>query len=158
MSTEPFMRLRLVGRRYDDHSVPLEFLKDVSVLEEMIVEVAKYKFLTDHPNRQRSPRGFTKNIQLRLAAINPGSASLEIRIASEPPTLLPTVSQTFSGYARDAIIQAISAAEQERPIEPHLPEGTLSYFDKLGRSLKEGEAVFFDDPDHKITARLTKTT
>ena len=156
MSTEPFMRLRLVGARYDDHSVPLEFLKDVAVLEEMVVEVAKSKFLTDHPNRQRSPRGFTKNIQLRLAAINPGSASLEIRIASEPPTLLPTVSQTYSGYARDAIIQAISAAEHERPIEPHLPEGTLSYFDKLGRSLKEGEAVLFDGPDHQITARLTR--
>ncbi len=156
MSTEPFMRLRLVGGRYDDHSVPLEFLKDVAVLEEMVVEVAKYKFLTDHPNRQRSPRGFTKNIQLRLAAINPGSASLEIQIASKPPTLLPTVSQTYSGYARDAIIQAISAAEQERPIEPHLPEGTLTYFDKLGRSLKEDEAVLFDGPDHKFTGRLTR--
>ena len=89
MSAQPFMRLRLVGKRYDDHSIPLEFLRDVAVLEEMVVEVAKSKFLADHPNRQRSPRGFTRNIHLMLAAIDPGSATLDIRLAPEPPTLLP---------------------------------------------------------------------
>ncbi len=156
MSAQPFMRLRLVGKRYDDHSIPLEFLRDVAVLEEMVVEVAKSKFLADHPNRQRSPRGFTRNIHLMLAAIDPGSATLDIRLAPEPPTLLPTVSQNYSGYARDAIIEAISAAENGQPIESHLPERTLSYFDKLGRSLKEGEVVEFDSPDRKTTAKLTK--
>ncbi len=156
MNAQPFMRLRLVGKRYDDHSIPLEFLRDVAVLEEMVVEVAKSKFLADHPNRQRSPRGFTRNIHLMLAAIDPGSATLDIRLAPEPPTLLPTVSQNYSGYARDAIIEAISAAENGQPIESHLPERTLSYFDKLGRSLKEGEVVEFDSPDRKTTAKLTK--
>ena len=156
MSAQPFMRLRLVGKRYDDHSIPLEFLRDVAVLEEMVVEVAKSKFLADHPNRQRSPRGFTRNIHLMLAAIDPGSATLDIRLAPEPPTLLPTVSQNYSGYARDAIIEAISAAENGQPIESHLPERTLSYFDKLGRSLKEGEVVEFDSPDRKTTAKLTR--
>ena len=156
MSTEPFIRLRLVGTRYDDHSVPLEFLKDVAVLEEMVVEVAKSKFRADHPNRQRSPRGFTKNIHLRLAAIHPGRATLDIELASESSTLFPPDNQVYFGSARDAIIQGIGAAEHEQPIEPYLPERTLSYFDKLGRSLKEGEAVEFDSPDHKITARLTR--
>ena len=156
MSTEPFIRLRLVGARYDDHSVPLEFLKDFAVLEEMVVEVAKFKFLADHPDRQRSPRGFTKNIHLRLATINPGSAVLDIQLASESSTLFPPDNQIYFGSARDAIIQGIGAAEHEQPIEPYLPEWTLSYFDKLGRSLKEDEAVEFDSPDPKITARLTK--
>ena len=112
MSTEPFIRLRLIGARYDDHSVPLEFLKDVAVLEEMVVEVAKSKFRADHPNRQRSPRGFTKNIHLRLAAINPGSAILDIQLALESSTLFPLGDQIYFGNARDAIIQGIGAASR----------------------------------------------
>ena len=158
MSAQPFMLLRLVGARYEDHSVPFEFLKDVAVLEEMVVEVAKSKFLLDNPGRQRSPRGFTKDINLRLAAVKPGSAALEIRLAQETLSLLPTTGQTYPylGHARDAIIEAISAAEKEDPIEPHLPERTLTYFDKLGRSLKEDEALEIGSPDHQTPARLTK--
>lgn len=156
MSSQAFMLLRLVGARYEDHSVPLEFLKDVAVLEEMVVEVAKSKFLADNPERQRSPRGFTKDINLRLAAVKPGSAALEIRLARETLSLLPTTGQIYLGHARDAIIDAISAAEKEAPIEPHLPERTLTYFDKLGRSLKEEEALEIGSPDHQAPARLTK--
>ena len=78
-----------LGKRYDDHSIPLEFLRDVAVLEEMVVEVAKSKFLADHPNRQRSPRGFTRNIHLMLAAIDPGSATLDIRLAPGTTDLAP---------------------------------------------------------------------
>ena len=156
MSKEPFVRLRLVGARYDDHSVPLEFLKDVAVLEEMIVEVAKSMFLQQHTDRQRSPRGFTKDIHLALATINPGSAALEIRLISEPPTLLPTTNQFYFGEARDLIIKAIRAAGDEQPIPQELPETTLSYFDKVGRNLKDGEALVFDSPDQKNTARLTR--
>lgn len=158
MSAQPFMLLRLVGARYEDHSVPLEFLKEVAVLEEMVVEVAKSKFLADNPGRQRSPRGFTRDINLRLAAVNPGSATLEIRLAQKTLDLFPTTGQTYPylGHARDAIIDAIGAAEKEDPIEPHLPERTLTYFDKLGRSLKEEEALEIGSPDHQTPARLTK--
>ena len=156
MSKEPFVSLRLVGARYDDHSVPLEFLKDVSVLEEMIVEVAKSLFLQENPDRQRSPRGFTKDIRLALATINPGSAALDIRLVSEPPTLLPTPKQSYFGKARDLIIGAIHAAEHGHPLPQELPETTLSYFDKVGRSLKDGEAVEFDSPDHESTATLNR--
>lgn len=157
MSSQPFMLLRLVGARYEDHSVPLEFLKDVAVLEEMIVEVAKSKFLADNPGRQRSPRGFTRDINLRLAAVNPGSAALEIRLA-QPLDLFPATGETYPylGQARDAIIEAISAAEKGDPIEPHLPEKTLTYFDKLGRSLKENEALEVGSPDHQTPAKLTR--
>ncbi len=156
MSKEPFVRLRLVGARYDDHSVPLEFLRDIAVLEEMIVEVAKFMFLRDNPDRQRSPRGFTKDIRLALATISPGSTALEILLVSEPPTLLPTTNQAYFGKARDLIISAIDAAEHEDPLPQELPETTLSYFDKVGRSLKDGEAIEFDSPDHKTTATLNR--
>ena len=68
MSTKSFLRLRLVGTRFDDHAIPLELLKDLAVLEEMVIEVAKLKFLAEHTDRQRSPHGFTKGIHLKLTA------------------------------------------------------------------------------------------
>ena len=39
MNPQSFLRLRLVCARFEGHSVPLAFLKDIAVLEEMIVEV-----------------------------------------------------------------------------------------------------------------------
>lgn len=156
MSVQPFMHLRLVGSRYDDHSVPLEFLKDLAVLEEMVVEVAKHKFLEDHPDRQRSPRGFTRNVHLRLTAINPGSAAMDIRLASEAPSLFPTTDQVYLARARDGIIEAIDAAKHQQSIESFLPESTLGYFDKLGRNLKADELVEFKRPDGKLTACLSR--
>jgi len=74
MDSEPFLRPRLTGPRFEGHGIPLEVLKDLAVLEEMIVEVAKWKYLKDHPERLRSPRGFTEGIELKLTGIDEGSA------------------------------------------------------------------------------------
>jgi len=35
-----FLRPRLVGRRFDEHSLPLDIRKDFAALEEKLVEVA----------------------------------------------------------------------------------------------------------------------
>lgn len=60
MERVPFLKPRMAGSRFDDHAIPLDMLKEFAVLEEMIVEVAKWHYLNDHPKRERSPRGFTK--------------------------------------------------------------------------------------------------
>ena len=45
---------------------------------------------------------------------------------------------------------------QEQPPGQYFPGQALGYFDKIGRSLKEGEAVEFSSPEGGITATLTK--
>ena len=157
MSTESFLRLRFVGTRFSDHAIPLELLKDVAALEEMIVEVAKRVFLKDNPDRQRSPRGFTKGINLKLMTIDQGSTIVNIGLAlDQPPLLFPPFIQNQLEAARDAIISAVDAAAQGRPVGQALPGQALSYFDKIGRSLKDEEALEFTNPDGQITARLTR--
>ena len=157
MSTESFLRLRFVGTRFSDHAIPLELLKDVAALEEMIVEVAKRVFLKDNPDRQRSPRGFTKGINLKLMTIDQGSTIVNIGLAlDQPPPLFPPFIQNQLEAARDAIISAVDAAAQGRPVGQALPGQALSYFDKIGRSLKDEEALEFTNPDGQITARLTR--
>ena len=157
MTPEPFLHLRLLGARFEGHSVPLAFLKDIAVLEEMIVEVAKSRFLADHPGRQRTPRGFTKDIHLTLTTIESGSAVLGIRLSIASPELFPAANQRYFERARDGIMASIQAATAGSPIDEHgLSERMLSYFDRFGRSLQEHEAMKLTRPDGERAATLTR--
>jgi hypothetical protein len=156
MTVEPFLRPRLIGTRFEGHSIPLEVLKDLAVLEELIVEVAKSEFLKDHPRRQRSPRRFTDGIALKLTAVEDGSAVPVITLSIAATSHFPPENQLYFERARDAMIKAISAAERNQAVTQYLPEKTLGYFDRLGRSLREGEAIEFSSPGLEMPARLTK--
>ncbi len=51
MSIPGFLRPKLVGKRFEENSIPLELLGDLAVLEAMIIEVAKGRKLV----RRRKP-------------------------------------------------------------------------------------------------------
>lgn len=156
-SISSFLRPRMVGKRFAKHQIPLEVLKDLSTLESMVVEVAKWAYLEKHPERKRSPRGFVEGISLRLSAISPGSAIPEVDLVIDQPQLIPQENQLCFEDARDRIIGAIDAAEHGGNIDDFLPNHLLNYFDKLGRSLREDEAIEFK-PGQVRSARLNKTT
>lgn len=158
MTTEIFLKPRLVGARFEDHAIPLEILKDLAVLEEMVVEVAKWKFRRDHPQRQRAPRRFAEGIELRLVQLEEGSAIPVIALVVAHRGLFPSQSQHYVEKARDSIVSAIAAAEKGAAITEHLPEIVLGFFDRLGRGLREGEAIEFPSIDDRDPARLTPRT
>ncbi|KJS32927.1 MAG: hypothetical protein VR64_05250 [Desulfatitalea sp. BRH_c12] len=154
----PFMAPRMVGVRFDEHAIPLGMLKDLAGLEEMIIEVAKWRYLKDHPNRKRSPKGFTDGISIKLTAIGNGSAVPQLSLFVEPLSLFPPENQEYFEKARDCVIGAINAAEHHGPIVEHLPESLLGYFDLIGRNLRDGESIEFDPDNIDRPARLTKAT
>ena len=159
MNVEPFLRPHLTGKRFNEHAIPLEFLKDLAVLEEMIVEVAKSKYIAANPGRKRVPCGFTEGIDLRLTGIEEGSAIPVISLVSEEyTTFFPPDNKVYFEKARDDFVCAIDAAEQNENITEHLPNKSLIYFDRIGRSLREGEAMEFTTPSQPTPARLTKET
>lgn len=158
MSLDRFLSPKLTGSRFQGHAIPLEFLKDLAVLEELIIEVAKAKWLEDHPGRQRSPRGWTDGIEFKLTAVEDGSAIPIISLIIAANTLFPPESQAYFEQARESVVRAIGAAEQNQSVTDHLPEKTLTYFDKIGRSLRDGEAIEFSTPQHQAPAKLTKET
>lgn len=153
----PFLRPRLVGERFEGGVIPLEILKDLAAVEEMIVEVAKWSYLNDHPERKRSPRGFTGGVSLKITAIDDGSAIPVIGLFLATTGLLPEQQRVYFEQARDRVIAAISAAEHDQSITAHLPESLLGYFDRVGRGLRDGELIEFNYADPARTARLTKT-
>ena len=165
MSTQPFLYPHLTGARFEGHAIPLEFLKDLAALEEMIVAFAKAEFLKDHPDRQRVPSGFAKGIELKLTGMEEGSAVPVISLDIGPDPELSRQVQTYSDRhdaiiyferAREDLVAVIRAAEQSQSLTDYLPEKTLRYFGKFGRSLRDDEAVEFTTPTRDSPARLTK--
>jgi hypothetical protein len=134
-----FLEPKLTGSRFNEHSVPLELLKDLAVVEEMIIEVAKWKFLQANPQRKRSSPGFIEGMELHLQTIKEGSAIPVIMLTFS--TLFPPASADYFNQAKESIIAAVKAAEQSQSVTDHMPPDLLGYFERFGRSLREGEAI-----------------
>jgi hypothetical protein len=154
----PFLRPRLVGERFGGGAIPLEVLRDLAVLEEMIIEVAKWSYLQDNPDRKRSPRGFANGVTLKVTQIDDGSAIPVISLFLATAGSLPQQQQRYFEQARDRVTGAIAAAEHNEPITRYLPESLLGYFDPLGRSLRDGEYIEFNSEHPTTPGRLTRST
>jgi len=159
--TDEFMSPRLVGKRFEGHAIPFEVLKDLATLEELVLETAKWQYFQKNQDRQRVPRGFTDNISLQLTEIREGSAVpvivLTMLIAGQQPLFPPPNIEYFQS-AREHIVSAVAAAEDQQSVTEHLPDHLLGYFDKLGRSLRKGETLELDPENPERPARLNKET
>ncbi len=157
----PFLDPRLVGERFEQHSIPLEVLKDLAVLEDLIIDVAKWHFLKDNPERQRVPKGFSDQITLNVNGIDEGSAIPRIVLCiagGATATLFPNDHRDCLEKAKSSIISAVNAAEFDEPLDSILTDSHLAYFDRIGRSLRDGESIELDYKDTERPARLNKTT
>jgi hypothetical protein len=139
MNTQEFLKPRLVGHRFDGHTLPMEILKDFSALEEMIVEVAKWCFLKDHPASKRVQPNFSKGMELHLAQIDKGS-TMPAFVLSFSQLVAPANAVYFE-QAKALIIESIEQAAAKTA--PTLLPNHLSYFDRFGRGLRDGESVEF---------------
>ena len=117
MPSVEFLRPRLHGPRFDDGEIPLDFFNDLAALREMVLEVAKWRFLQDNPGRQRSPRGFTSEVDLKLTGLVGGSATPVIGLsARQPPFAISQVPyQKYFEEAIEHIIAAVHMTEQRSP-------------------------------------------
>lgn len=142
MKTE-FLKPRLVGTRFEEHSIPVEVLKDWAAFEGLIVEAARWLYLEENPKRKRTPRGFAQSFSLHLSKVEDGSAVAVLERPTAPGTLIPDAFAVWFEKARDRVLETIEAASQGRSVEDLLPKALLAYFDQFGRSLRDDERVEF---------------
>jgi hypothetical protein len=131
-------------------------LRDLAVLDEMVIEVAKWKFLSENPTRERSPRGFADGVELKLTGLEEGSAKAIISLVVAGAGLFPMGNTIYFEMAKEAIVSAIAAAERNESATAYLPASALSYFDRMGRSLRDGEAMEFPGEDGASPSKLTR--
>lgn len=135
---QDFLRPRLVGGRFEEHTLPLDVLKDWSAFEELVIEVAKDIYLKENKGRKRAPRGFSDDFSLHLTAVEPGSA-------------IPVLKRYFAGgklpfsdrfdKALALVQSAIIAVNMGQAVPDEFPRAFLGYFNRFGSSLRDGERI-----------------
>lgn len=155
-NTDDFLTPRLIGKRFESHSIPLELLGDLAVLEAMIKDAAKWRYKKEHPDRKRVPRKFTDRLALTLTAVEDGSAVARIALVMASAGLFPPADVTYLEQGRDAIIDSIAAVSTGESPSAFLPPEILDYFDRMGRSLRDDEAIEFQSRRLGKPIRLSK--
>ncbi|MFZ4798834.1 MAG: hypothetical protein ACOYMA_15140 [Bacteroidia bacterium] len=159
MSThKDFLSPKLTGKRFDDHSIPLELLEDFAAFEQLLIEMAKVIYMEKNDNRQRVPRGFEESVSLKLYNVEEGSAIPKIaliyalattKLVTPTLELFPEANFTYFEMARDRIYDGIDAANSGKKITEFIPENLLGFFNKIGKRLKEDEAINFSPNSSK---------
>jgi len=119
--------------------MPVEALSELVAYQELVLGVAKATFKRDHPERQRVPRGFADEFQLRIEHIEDGSAMPVLeRIAPSDGRL--DLGDVFTN-ARDVIEDAVAAMAGDLDLPEAFPTEALVLFNRFGQSLGEGEGI-----------------
>ena len=150
-----FFEHHLHGTRFERGVVPLEVLGDFAAFREMVLEVAKWRFLSRNPSRQRVPRGFTDNFSFNLVGLREGSAVCEIELGTPHGSFSSEYGPYYEDFtgALESIIDAVSSDDPGA----RMPLGYYAYFDRIGRSLREGELLEFRLPSKGVSASLDQS-
>ena len=157
-----FLKPRLGGARFEDGGIPLDVLPELYAIGKMVTDVAKDRFMESHPDHKRLPPGFTGNAELKLVAIESGSAIPVIQYAPAKPSLngFSQPYQEFFEQARDDIVVVVATAyraqENKEPVSLPLQRNRLAHFNVIGRRLRDGEWMEFGTPGCDDGPRLTK--
>ena len=87
MSSILFWRPRIHGPRFDGGEIPIQVLSDFTALRGMVINVAKWRYLLDNPDRQKSTLWLFDKVDLTLAGIAAGSEAPVINITTPDATL-----------------------------------------------------------------------
>jgi hypothetical protein len=138
MCVEPFIQPRFVGPRFEGHTLPLSAAKDLAAYEELVLELAKHLFREKQTDRVRVPKGFAQGFSLHIERIDDGSA--KPALAAMMLGALMTQMPPEITEAKD-LINSVIATEATQSFPSAFPKEYYSYFNRIGRSLEEGEFI-----------------
>ncbi|MBV7530607.1 hypothetical protein [Chitinophaga sp. sic0106] len=140
----PFFNPKLHGRRFEDHSIPVELLEDFNLYEELLFKVAKWVYYEQH-DKMKVPKGFGHGVSLKLVAVSEGSAIANIVLAAT--SFMVGDLDTFPIFetARNKIEEVIDRADKGEEFTDILPPEFLTYFNKIGRRLHDDESISFSN-------------
>lgn len=136
-----FLQPRFDGARFSEHTLPLDVARDLVAYERLVLELAKRLFLTDHPERQRVPKGFGADFHLHLQRIDDGCARPLLALVAAGALSLGDGANGYFERARDLITECIGASEGQLPAD--FPSDLLIHFNQIGSSLRPDETMEF---------------
>lgn len=156
MPSNLFLQLRLVGNRFEGHSVPLAFLPGLAPLQALIVEAAKVEYLRNHVGRKRVPKGFERSMELKLTSIKRGSVQLDVDLDKPEDSPLHSNQEGYFLRARDQLLATLQEAEKDELVAyPTLSKGMLSQFDKFAKSILDDEEIHLVNPSGNVNGGVS---
>lgn len=134
--------------------MPVEVLTELVAYRDLVAEVARHLFLSDHPARQRVPKGFTESFSLRIRRIEEGSAAPVLERVPPEGTLVATPDAFDS--ARDLICEAVAAAADGGPTPGAFPREAVVHFNRFGQSLRDEEDIELRAPGASVGPRYNQ--
>lgn len=67
------------GKRFADHTLPVEVLKELELFQRLVEFKAVEKFFVKHPDRKKLPKNFRDKVSLAIAAVEEGSAAASLK-------------------------------------------------------------------------------
>lgn len=159
MLIKNFIKPVFTGSRFESQFLPINFAGELAAYQTLLIELAKRIYLNDNPTRQRIPQGFS-DVHLAIQEVGSGSPSLTLalmpnkNISPQMSTPLFDDEELYYKRAHDLIVDCI--ASQDARIPEGFPKEFVSYFNQIGRSLKEGEALQLTKIDNSETVYLNK--
>ncbi len=154
LESEEFLSPRLVGGRFEGNAIPLDFLRDLSALNDILREEARAAWFKANRDRKRLPNGFSEDFTLSLSGVEPGSAVPKITLFFAMLGAAAAPAVEYLRQSRENLIGGVRAAAEDRQPTDYLSPGTLAKFQGFGERLRDGEAIEFSD--HGTTVRYTK--
>ena len=133
-----FLRPRLDGERFREHTLPLKVARDLAAYEILLIELAKHLYIGDNPRRRRVPKGFDADFHLHLDQIVEGS-TIPILVVVANVLPLGDGSNPYFERARGLIAQCVASPQGQLPSE--FPRHLLTHFNQFGRSLRSDEQL-----------------
>jgi hypothetical protein len=138
------------GNRFLEHSLPIEFAKDLAAYGDLVLEVAKYLYFKDHPDRKRVPKGFDDEFNLHLDRIEEGSTLPVLALVTAGMLVhVPNHNTTYFEKARDTVVEWVEQASSGQNVPNDVPPELFEYFNVFGRSLQPGESIKLSTPTRR---------
>ena len=139
MIKEAFIQPRFVGKRFEGHTLPLAVARDLAAYEDLVLELAKHLVRQKQLDRIRIPKGFANDFSLHFEKIEEGSTRPALVAIIVGAQLFPFVPAEITEAKN--LINAVIATPAGHVLPADFPKELYSYFNRIGRSLKEGESI-----------------
>jgi hypothetical protein len=137
------------GRFIDGEGMPIEALEELKNYRTLIVSVASSLYRNDHPQKNRLPRGFEKQLDMRVRSFRKGCLAVDLDYNVNEAT-----QYTFDDENINYFIRARESVEREAKTiletgapsdDGSFPEETLPQLLKTGKTLHDDEKLLIGD-------------
>lgn len=149
-----FGRIEFAGGRFEAEGMPVAALMEIRRFEVLVEEVARALYKRDHINRERTPRGFRSNFDLRVTRFDEGCVeAVLVRPAADASELSVDLDDYFD-RSRKMIFDEIEHFVNRRAFSSTFPQSVQSRLAMFGRSLRDEESIGYSSMSDGRFARL----